>query len=263
MSVAIGVTTYNRPKFLTKSLRALGDAVEGLDCPVTVYNDGSDHTYRGEYRRAYSRLPDATVIDAPENLGVAVAKNRLLEHMLDTTDAEWLFLLEDDIALASPRAITEYVRVAEASGLHHLAFAHHGPANAGGPVDEQGDVQYYPHSIGAWCVYSRVSLLGAGLFDENFHNAWEHVEHEMRLYDQGYMPGCGPHRFPDVKGSAIELAELPGAITKSAIRPRVDWNSSIVNGLRYWSTARPETFAMMFGPGTPLEQYARNVLGQP
>ena len=262
MTIAIGVTTYNRPKFLTKSLRALSHAVSPLECPVVVYNDGSDQTHRAEYKRAYSRMPDALVFEAPENRGVAAAKNCLLQWMIDTTDAEWLFLLEDDIALKSPRAVTEYVRVAETTGLHHLSFAHHGPANADGPIEVDGEVAYFPHSIGAWCIYSRESLLGAGLFDENFHNAWEHVEHEMRLFTHGYMPGCGPHRFPDVLDSAIELAELPDSITKSAIRPRVDWNSSIVNGLRYWHEAKPETFAMLFGEGTPLEQYARGVLGQ-
>ena len=261
MNVAIGVTTYNRPRFADKSLRALEANVSGLGCPVSVYNDGSDQRYRAEYQRAYRRLPDAIVFEAPENRGVAAAKNTLLQWMLDTTDAEWLFLLEDDIILKSPMAVTEYVRAAEDNGLHHLSFAHHGPANVGGPVEVTNGIGYFPHSIGAWCIYSRESLLGAGLFDENFHNAWEHVEHEMRLFTHGYMPGCGPHRFPDDIDSALVLAELPDAIAKSAIRPRVDWNSSIVEGLRYWQSAKPETFNMMFGEGMPLQQYARGVLG--
>jgi glycosyltransferase involved in cell wall biosynthesis len=218
--------------------------------------------YQAEYRRAYNRLEHLDLFESEKNSGVAVAKNTLLRHMLSESDADWLFLLEDDIIIKSPEAITEYIRVAEENGLHHLSFAHHGPANADGPVEVQGDVAYYPHSIGAWCLYSRESLDVAGLFDEHFHNAWEHVEHEVRLMQHGFMPGCAPHRFPDVKDSLIWLSELPNAIDKSAIRPRSDWGSSIINGLRYWHDAKPETFDLMFGPGTPLEQYASNILSQ-
>ena len=261
MKVAIGVTTYNRPKFLAKSLRALNDNLRGLEAPVWVCNDGSGPKYSAEYRRAYTRFPGATIIECPENRGVAAAKNTLLRMMLDVTNADWFFLLEDDIEITSSKAISAYVDAAEEFGTHHLSFAHHGPANAQGPTAIEGQIEFYPHSIGAWCLYSRHSLEEAGLFDENFHNAWEHVEHELRLIQQGLMPGAGPHRFPDVAGSAGWLRELPNSIEKSAIRPRSDWQASIAQGLAYWRQAKPSTFDAMFGAGTPLESYARGILG--
>lgn len=261
MSIAVGLVTYNRPRFAEKAIRSLEAAVRPLDCVLSVCNDGSDAKYRAEYLRAYKRCPEMTVIELPENQGVAIAKNMLLRWMLDTTDADWLFLLEDDILVQAPEAITEYVRVAESSGLHHLSFAHHGPANAGGPVDVDGSVEFYPHSIGAWGLYSRECLEAVGLFDENFHNAWEHVEHDLRIMQAGFMPNAGVHRFPDVKDSALWLTEIPNAIKQSAIRPRSDWQQSIVNGLLYWRKAHADTFALLFGPGSSLEQYARGVLG--
>ena len=261
MKVAVGITTYNRPQFADKSIRAARAALAGLDCPLAVYNDGSGAKHRGAYKRAYRRAESATIFDASENRGVAYAKNRLIDWMLKDTNAEWLFLLEDDILIESPEAVTEYIRIAEQTGIHHLSFAHHGTANSDGPVDVDDEVAYYSNSIGAWCSYSREVLTECGSLDENFINAWEHVEHEMRMIYSGWMPGAGPHRFPDARDSALWLREIPGALEQSVIRPRDDWNSSIVNGLSYWKNEKPETFEILFGTGMPLEQYALTVLG--
>ena len=262
VNAALGITTYNRPQFAEKCGRAIEIQLGAVLDAVYLYNDGSDSKHRGSYERAYAPLRrfGATILDEPENRGVAFAKNRLLERMLEETDAEWLFLIEDDIKVLHPRAITQYVRVGESTGLHHLSFAHHGPGNAAGPIDTDGRVEFYQHSIGAFTMFSRESLLAVGLFDENLHNAWEHVEHEMRLIVAGFMPGCGPHRYPDVAGSYQWLNEFPNSIEKSSIRPRPDWSSNIITGLRYWRDQKPETYALLFGPGTPLEAYASSVI---
>jgi len=259
--IAIGVVTYNRPRFADKCLRSVQAHLEPLGFDLSVCNDGSEGKYRAEYQRAYRRLQSASIIEVPENQGVSVAKNLLLTHMLESTDAKWLFLLEDDILIQSPKAVTEYVRVAEATGLHHLSFAHHGQANAGGAVAVDGDVEFFPHSVGAWCLYSRESLEASGLFDEHFHNAWEHVEHELRLIHDGFMPGADAYKYPDVAGSDVWLKEIPDSIEKSSIRPRDDWQTSIRDGLVYWSDRKPETYNMLFGKGTPLEEYAKGVIG--
>lgn len=261
MGVAVGIVTYNRPRFADKCLRSVQAHLEPLGFDLSVCNDGSDSKFRGEYQRAYKRLQSASIVEMPENQGVAVAKNRLLEHMLESTDSKWLFLLEDDILIQSPKAVTEYVRVAEATGLHHLSFAHHGQANAGGAVAVDGDVEFFPHSVGAWCLYSRDCLEASGLFDEHFHNAWEHVEHELRLIRDGFMPGADAYKYPDVAGSDVWLKEIPDSIEKSSIRPRDDWQTSIRDGLIYWSDRKPETYNMLFGKGTPLEEYAKGVIG--
>jgi GT2 family glycosyltransferase len=270
MRVGIGVTTFNRPEMLEKCLKAAIKNLQVNDKPVFddfyVYNDGSDNKYRGAYARACRPLVGlmdefrADVIAPPENHGVAYAKNRLIERLL-ADGCDWIFLCEDDIRPLASEAITEYVRICERRGLHHLSFAHHGPANAGPAVAQEGAVSYYFHSVGAWTIFSRECLLEAGLFDENFVCAWEHVEHELRLIEAGYMPGSAVHRFPDATGSAKWLAEVPGSIEKSSIRPRPDWQFNIRSGLHYWREAKPDTYAMLFGPGTPLEAYARNMLG--
>lgn len=263
MKVGVGVTTYNRPEYAEKCLRALVANV-GSDMPLVLYNDGSDSKHRGAYRRAYRillRRDNVHIMEPPDNHGVAWAKNRLCESLLDQ-GCDWVFLLEDDVLLRAPEAVSKYVEVATSNHMHHLAFAHHGPANATGPVEVKGDLAFYPHSVGAWCLYSREWLVNVGLFDEHMVNAFEHVEMELRGFHMGYAPECGPHRFPDVAASHRWLSEIPGSLAYSAIRVRDDWATNIRNALAYWALARPITFGMMFGPGTPLENYAAHILGK-
>lgn len=261
--IGVGITTLNRPSFAEKSVKALlrncGDIVDR----IAVYNDGSDPKYHGAYQRAYKPLVEhdrACVQQPGDNRGVSYAKNRLCEYLL-AEGCDWVFLLEDDIKITSPHAVTEYIRVAKSTTLHHLSFAHHGPANIGGPVEVDGELAYYPHSIGAWCLYSREFLLNVGVFDENFKNCWEHVEIELRAFQEGYAPNGGAHRFVDVVGSEQWLSEIPGSIEKSSIRPRADWHDNIRNGLIYWRDNKPETFNLLFGPEMPLHNYASGIIG--
>ena len=251
---ALGICTYNRPVFLEKTAKAVTKHLGGY--PVYVYDDGSSPKHRGAYTRAFKALPGAHVASGP-NRGVAYAKNQLLKAMLDD-GADWVLISEDDIAPRTPDAIEHYVRACEASGLHHLAFAHHGPANVDGPAIRNGVIEYYPHAVGAWCIYSRECLEKVGLFDENFVNAWEHVEHTLRIAEAGYTSGA--YRFADAAGSAEHVRELPGSINASVIRPRSDWSANIVAGMAYWRREHPSTWAEMFGPGKPLEGYAAQLL---
>lgn len=262
MKVGLGITTYNRPEMAKKCIRSVVQHCHSVD-QIEVYNDGSDPKYRGAYSRAYKPLVElahAHVTDALVNHGVAYAKNQLIKRLL-YDGCDWIFLCEDDIRVLSPQAIDGYLSACTSAKVHHLSFAHHGPANQGGPLDVAGDLAYYPHSVGAWVCFSAESLINGGLFDENFVNAWEHVEHELRLMQAGFIAGASPHRFPDAAGSREWLGEIPGSLEKSSIRPRSDWHSNIRNGLLYWRDNKPETFGMLFGHGMPLEAYANHLIG--
>jgi GT2 family glycosyltransferase len=261
VTIGIGITTFNRPEYLERCAKAMKRHLytNGVPCfwKLAVYNDGSDAAkHHGAYERAYKpvRAMGGRVIEGTVNRGCAVAKNALITHLLADPNIEWIILAEDDIIVQSPEAVTEYVRIAQESGVRHLSFAHHGPANAGGKIADKGEVEYYYHSIGAWCLFHRDDLMTHGLLDENFVRAWEHVEHELRL-------GVQPHMFPDIAGSDRYLAEIPGSIERSSIRPMPDWSDNIRNGLIYWRDNRPETFKAMFGDGCPLQGYANSILG--
>ncbi len=256
MTVGLCLVTYNRPSFAEKSVKSVRKHLTDVVDYIVVVNDGSDSKFNGEYRRVEKTVQTmgGTYMALDVNGGVAKAKNVGLKYLL-SKGCDWVFTLEDDLIIQSPKAVTEYLRIAEDTGLSHFAFAHHGPANAGGPpVDVHGDVEYYFHSIGAWCLFGRDDLVNRGLLDENMLNAFEHVEHELRL-------GVQPHRFPDIVNSAEYISEIPGSIEKSSIRPRSDWSQNIRNSLTYWRDEKPDTFKAMFGDGMPLQTYAQSIIG--
>ena len=250
----------NRPAYLFKSLRAIQEHCSDLCALIAVHDDASDPKFNAEYRRAYSRIPNATIKIAPVNIGVAQAKNTLFRMAL-AADCDYVFICEDDIVVQSSDAMLGYINAIEKAGLHHASFGLHGPANLGGPVEADETITYYPHSVGAWCLYTREVLETVGLFDANMLNSFEHVEWEMRAFQMGYQPNGGAHRFADATGSDKWLAEIPGSIEKSSIRPRPDWAQNIRNSLTYWRDEKPETFEMLFGEGCPLHAYAMSIIG--
>lgn len=175
---------------------------------------------------------------------VAKAKNEALQALLGA-GCDWLFLMEDDIEVTDPKAVTGYLEAAEASGYDHLMFHAHGPNN---PVPRRrhpsGKVTYWPNSVGAWCLYSRRSIETCGFFDEVFFNAWEHVEHSQRLSLQGFS-SVWPDNA-DATGSEHWLREQPGALENSAIRRSPDWPARVEAGRQHWRDAHPESFKLIW-----------------
>jgi GT2 family glycosyltransferase len=250
--VAVGITTYNREDYYRECARSVAEHLSGLADAVYVHDDGSDEeSFELHQQITQMELADrfSRVVACGEhegrNHGVAYSKNRLLEMML-ADGADWLFLLEDDIVITSPEAVSGYLRACEESGFSHLSYAHHGPANAAGPREVNGAISYYKHYVGAWCVYSRKCLEDVGLFDEGFTNAWEHVQHTLRLAEAGYTEPR-PWYVADATGSERWLEEIPGSFENSAIRPRPDCQANIDGGLSYWRVSSPETYELIFG----------------
>jgi GT2 family glycosyltransferase len=251
-TIAIGITTYNREDYYRECARSVAEHLAGLVDAVYVHDDGSDERSFATHQEITQtelvrRFPLVRAWGGTEsgNHGVAHSKNRLLERML-ADGADWLFLLEDDILIRSPQAVTGYLRACRKSGLAHLSYAHHGPANAAGPREVNGAISYYRHYVGSWCVYSRKCLEDVGLFDEGFTNAWEHVQHTLRLAEAGYTEPR-PWYVADATGSDLWLEEIPGSFENSAIRPRRDCQANIDGGLSHWRASSPETYELIFG----------------
>lgn len=221
--VGIGIISYNRPDYLKQCLVAVDKHLKS--CLIYVYDDGSEKPLSREF------VPKGIhIYYGKPNKGVAKAKNWLFRKLLEKR-CDYIFLLEDDIIIQSPKAVWGYIEAGKESGLHHLNFAHHGPANKGKPIEVRGKTAFYPNYVGAWSMYTAVSLKRAGLMDEHFLNAWEHVEHSFRMAKLHFTT------WPlaaDAKDSKLWLKEIPGSIDNSSIRPRSDWNSNKEDGYRYW-----------------------------
>lgn len=230
--IGLGITTYQRPDYFKRCVEAiLENAIDVVDV-CFAYNDGSKE-WSKEYRQYCKTLDNRIKYRYnPQNKGVAAAKNYLLKRMIDA-GCDYMFLIEDDILIKSPKAITEYVRLSDESGIEHFLFAHHGKENVGKLYLSKKGVELYTACIGAYCMYTRNVIEQVGYFDENMHNAFEHVEHTFRIAKAGYAAPWPVHA--DIEHSKDYLEEIPGSIDNSSIRVRKDWLPNIYMALDYWS----------------------------
>ena len=227
--IGFGIVTYNRPKYLQKVWKEVQYNVLPYVDELVVYNDGSTIDYKRLFGKM-SQVRGVSIIDSKSNHGVAHAKNELLKRLSINND--YIFIMEDDILPVSPKVIPTYLAAYKMTGIDHMMFAHHGPANTHA-IDVQGPVVWWPSCVGAFTFYTKDILDKVGFMDENFKNAWEHVEHSWRILKSHKVPYG---YWPDVLGSETLLKEIPGSIDKSSIggqdtpeRLRV-----IVDGLLYW-----------------------------
>lgn len=252
--IGVGITTYKRPEYFKQCIEAVLK-----NCPsashIVVYNDGSDFN---EYNPIYQEIllnNRVKIIHDPVNKGVAVAKNVLLRSLI-SKGCDSLFLLEDDIIVKSDKALTEYVRIGEEYGYHNLCYALHGPANIGNRVTGDGEISYYPNSVGAFCYYTKKGLEASknpdgSYFDENFHNAMEHVELTHRMSLLGLTQSFA--MFPDIAKAGEYLTEIEGSIENSSIRPtdektntasRDAFRRNIWEALLYWKKKAGHRFPL-------------------
>lgn len=240
MKIGLGITTYERPDYLKQCLEGVIKHLLPEVDVCYIYNDGSKNK---AYKEIYQTLPEKVKYrHNPKNKGVAHAKNWLLKRML-ADGCDYLFLVEDDIIAKDPKAITEYVRLSQESGIEHWGFAHHGKANKGKLMLRKRGIDLYRNPIGAWCMYTRKVIEEVGYFDEHFINAWEHVEHSWRIAKAGYTPRWGMS-VADLTKSKRYLREIPGSIENSSIKPRTDWMANNINGLIYWKQKSPRDFPL-------------------
>lgn len=235
--IGLGVSTYNRPEYFARCITSVQRYLYDVVDFIFVYNDGSDKKYSKQYKEIYKILPDKIKVKhSPNNKGVAHAKNYLLKQMMES-ECEYMFLLEDDITVKSPKAITEYMKLSEQSGIEHFLFAHHGIENVGKLYMSEKGVDLYTACIGAYCMYTSNVIEHVGYFDENFTNAFEHVEHTFRIARSGFTTPFPT--YPDLAASRDYLEEIPDSIDSSSIRARKDWLPNALSSLLYWNAKDP------------------------
>ena len=233
--IGVGIVTCNRPKFFLKCLMSIPDSI--LD--IVVVNDGGDFA---DIKKLHEKKGFA-YFHNPKNIGVGRSKNKLLRYLIGT-ECDHIFIIEDDIIVKDKNVFNEYVRARNKTGIQHFNFGYHGPANkdgvSGGPpkprfVVDYGDVKIAinRHSVGAFCYYTKEVLEKVGLIDEDYTNAFEHVDHDYRIAKAGY---CTPYwNFADIANSCDFLEEVECSENSSSIRPREDWQKNIQEGVQLFN----------------------------
>lgn len=226
--VGLGIITCNRQPFYQQCIDSIS-----LDCvdELITINDGAAY---------FDHKPVGYFVQHSENKGVGVSKNEALQYLLDK-GCDHLFLIEDDIIVKDNEVFQKYINTAAATGMWHLMFGYHGPANKDqnknpnprAIAEIRGQkVALNRHCVGAFCYYHRAILNHIGLMDEEYVNAWEHVDHSYQIVKAGLLPAFW--WWPDVENSCDYLDELACSEVSSTIRPRPDWKDNIITGANHF-----------------------------
>jgi glycosyltransferase involved in cell wall biosynthesis len=225
MKIGVAIITCNRPVMFSKCLNSI--PIHKID-EFVVVNDGSDAT---EETSAHLIKTNGS--------GVGVAKNAAMQHLLDK-DCDYIFIIEDDMLIKRDDIFDAYIAASKRTGIQHMMFAYHGPANkngiSGGPPCPRVVIEYSQdlkialneHCVGAMCMYTKESLQAVGLFDTQFHNAFEHVHHSYLMCKHNF---CTAYWWwPDIANSTDYIEEQACSEHNSSIRPRKDWQDNIRKG---------------------------------
>lgn len=240
--IGIGICTCNRPDYLRNLLNSLKPCQKQIDCLVVV-NDGSPVT---DFDLSFGEW-----IDNPRNLGVGKTKNRIMRYLLDK-GCDYIFTIEDDMLVLDPDVFTKYIQAYKASGIHHFNYGPGSPFNRKQNIafdlhnrhllDQHSEpnpklvidykdikISLFEHTVAMFSFFTKEVLENVGLIDEDFYNAWEHVDHTYRIIKAGYHPPFW--WFADIYDSHKFLTEAPGAIDNSSIANKSEqWQKNVYGG---------------------------------
>ena len=149
----------------------------------------------------------------------------------------------------------EYIKHSVVSGIKHLNFALHGPANKKGskgftsledrkdsnmeanprmviPYPEGVEIALYPNCVGAFSYYHRSVIEKIGYFDPMFKNAWEHVDHTFQSIKSNFHPPFW--YFADIQKSWEYLTDIPNSIAESTIARTPEWSENFRIGTQHY-----------------------------
>lgn len=234
--IGIGIITCDRPEFFNECLASINR--KEVD-HIVIVDDGVVPV-------KFKKDPQITYIRHHEpRMGVGISKRDAIDTMLEL-NCEHIFLIEDDIKIIKDGVFDRYIETFEKTGIEHLMFAYHGPANKNGisggePAPryrfnmgkyDNGDpivVAINQHCVGAFCYYTRNCIDKCGSFDIHYVNAFEHIEHSYRIARAGLTTGYW--NWADISDSCDYLAEQACSEENSSIRGNPDWSENIQIGI--------------------------------
>ena len=240
MKIGVGVITCNRPEFFRECFNSLPK--DKID-EIVVVNDGKPLPFD---------ISKGVVLDNPKNVGVGVSKNRALKYLFDK-GCDYIFLLEDDMLIKRDDVFEAYINAYKQSGIHHFNYGPGSPFNRKQTIqnfdlhnrhllEQHSDpnpkmivdykevkIALYEHTVAMFSFFTREVIEKVGYIDEEYYNAWEHVDHTYRIIKAGYHPPFW--WFADIANSDQYLTEAPGAIDNSSIANKTEqWEKNVYGG---------------------------------
>lgn len=152
-SIAVGIVTYNNLPLIQKCFASWRDVPRSH---LVVFDNGSEPEVIAWLRRqAIDRL-----IAAPKNMGLCVARNRIIEYCRDREVAKYVLLADSDVLFHAGMAERMVQVMTEDDQVGFVGFAQ---ANKGFPVSVEGNVE----EIANECQLTRLEMwLEIGGFPE-------------------------------------------------------------------------------------------------
>jgi len=237
--IGLGIVTCNRPEFLSKCIASID--FNKVDERIIV-NDG----------KLDVKHPNFTVLKNEKNIGVGKSKNKILKHLYEK-GCDYIFILEDDMLILDNNVFEKYIEAHKKSGIHHFNYGPGSPFNRKQNIkfdlhnrhelDQHSEpkprkivdygneikVSLFEHTVAMFSFFTRKVVKEVGYIDEDFYNAWEHVDHTYRIIKAGYHPPFW--YFADIYNSHKFLSEAPEAIDKSSIaNDSEQWKKNVYGG---------------------------------
>lgn len=243
--IGVGIVTCNRPEYLYNLLNSIrpSSAVDEL----VIVNDGENIP-----GPSFTSTCPVTYLKNETNLGVGKSKNRAIQHLLDK-GCDYIFIIEDDMIILDELIFDRYIEAHKASGIHHFNYGPGSPFNRKQTIQnfdlhnrhlldqhtepnpklviDYGNIKVslFEHTVAMFSFFTREVLEKVGLIDDDFYNAWEHVDHTYRIIKAGYHPPFW--WFADLYDSHKYLTEAPDAINNSSIaNDSEQWHKNVYGG---------------------------------
>ena len=226
--IGIGVITCNGRERFAECIKTIPNVDE-----LVIVNDGDPYP-----NDMYPK--NAEIIQHSRNKCVGISKNDAMRYLIQH-DVDHLFLIEDDMMIQNPDVFTHYIHGAEGSGIWHLNFALHGPANMkDGKPNPRQIVEYenspsialYPNCVGAFSYFLKNIIKNVGYFNEHYINAFEHVEHTYRIIKLGLHPQFW--WFADIADSYNYIKEYASSEVNSVIRKDEKWHKNFREAMEFY-----------------------------
>ena len=240
-SVGVGMVTYKAEDRIKQSAATIPSWVENF----VIVNDGTPY-------ESTSYPENAHIIQHEVNKGVGQAKNSAIDYLMEQ-GCEHIFIIEDDILIQKEEVFDRYIKTSLNTGIKHLNYALQGPANKKGAkgfenmeqraeqehltepnprqiikYPDDYEIAMYPNSVGAFSYYHRDVLEKIGGFDKTYKNAWEHVDHTMEAFKNGFTT---PYWwFADINESWKYIKDIEGCIENSTIAHTDEWKENYQRG---------------------------------
>jgi GT2 family glycosyltransferase len=243
--IGVGITTCNRPDFFKDCINSLD--FSKLD-HVVVVNDGKIFDFE---------IPEKLIfIQNEHNLGISKSKNKIFKKLLEL-NCEHIFTMEDDCIIKDNNIFQKYITASKKTGLKHFNFGPGSPWNRKQQPGLIGDlskrhlasqqtepnprlmvnygdditISLYEHIVAMFCYFRKEVLDEVGLMDEEFYNAWEHVEHTYRIIQKGkYTPFWW---FADISDSQDYIQEAKDEKARTSLAKNEEtFNKQVQAGLQ-------------------------------